>query len=268
MKNLLEVMAQLRDPQTGCPWDVEQDFKSIAPYTIEEAYEVADAIERDDMLALKDELGDLLLQVAFHAQMADEAGLFDFADVEAAICEKMVRRHPHVFGGEARGDEQTQLERWEAIKAAERDAATDDGQAVSALDGVTLALPPIQRAEKLGGKASRAGFDWPDWRGVRAKVSEELAEVDEALADWRQRPDAQSQAAVEDELGDILFALVNLGRHTGIDAARALSRANAKFEARFRGMEAAIGEQGLQLKTMQLEALEAAWQAQKKRMAE
>jgi nucleoside triphosphate diphosphatase len=218
---LLKIMAQLRDPDGGCPWDIEQSFASIAPYTIEEAYEVADAIARNDMPAFKDELGDLLFQVVFHARMAEEAGLFAFDDVAQAISTKMLRRHPHVFGDAEKPD-------WEALKAAERGAGSDK----SALAGVALGLPALLRAEKLQKRAARTGFDWPDDDGPKAKIVEEMAEIESATT-----PDA-----LEDEFGDLFFAVVNWARKRGIDPEAALRRANAKFETRFRGMEAIAGD--------------------------
>ena len=214
-------MARLRDPVSGCEWDVAQSFATIAPYTIEEAYEVAEAIERDDMAALRDELGDLLLQVVFHSRMAEEAGLFDFTDVAAAISAKMETRHPHIFGN-AVNDGQSREDRWENLKAQERSAKG----AQSALDGVALALPALLRAEKLQKRAARQGFDWPDPSGARAKVVEEIAEVDEAGPD-----------EVEGEIGDLLFAVVNWARKQGVEPEAALRAANAKFERRFRAME-------------------------------
>jgi len=235
LSRLRTIMARLRDPATGCEWDRAQDFSTIAPYTIEEAYEVADAIDRNDMAALKDELGDLQLQVVFHARMAEEAGHFDLDDVIDAISAKMERRHPHIFGeGHSPG--------WENIKAAER-AAHSDG---SALAGVALALPALLRAEKLQKRAARVGFDWPEADGARAKVIEEIAEVD---AD----PSA-------DEIGDLLFAVVNWARHLGVDAEAALRQANAKFERRFRRMEAVSGEAFAALPPEDKEAL---WQSAK-----
>jgi ATP diphosphatase len=215
---LQNIMARLRDPQSGCAWDRAQSFRTIAPYTIEEAYEVADACERDDMSALKDELGDLQLQVVFHARMAEEAGHFDLDDIIAAICDKMERRHPHIFGdaGSSPG--------WETIKATERAGQSD----ASALSGVALALPALLRAEKLQKRAARVGFDWPDAEGPRAKVIEEIAEVD-------------NDPSVE-EIGDLLFAVVNWARHLGVDPEAALRKANTKFEARFRTMEAIAGD--------------------------
>ncbi len=240
ISKLLDVMSKLRDPEGGCPWDLEQDFASIAPYTIEEAYEVADAIEREAWAELPDELGDLLLQVVFHAQMARERGLFEFSDVVTAIVDKMVRRHPHVFGDEARGDSNRVLGRWEEIKAAERAAAGGEKAADgSALAGVAAGLPALQRAVKLGKRASRAGFDWRSAAGVREKLDEELAEADAAIAAL---PAGASGAdgAVEEELGDLLFTIGQWSRHLGVDPARALRRASAKFERRFRAMEAAL----------------------------
>lgn len=237
---LRAIMVRLRDPQTGCPWDVAQSYATIAPYTIEEAYEVADAIARNDIAGLKDELGDLLLQVVFHARIAEEAGAFDFDAVATAISEKMERRHPHVFGDAEKGD-------WEGIKAAER-AKQDDG---SALAGVALGLPALLRAEKLQKRAARPGFDWPDAAGARAKILEELAEVDAA-------PDRDAR---EDELGDLLFAVVNWSRKLGVDPEAALGRANAKFERRFRAMENAAGES---FATLSLDEKEALWQQVKR----
>ncbi len=232
---LIEIMARLRNPVGGCPWDVEQNFASIAPYTIEEAYEVADAIERADMPALKDELGDLLFQSVFHARMAEEAGEFDFDDVVAAICTKMISRHPHVFGDAEKPD-------WEALKAAERAERADD----SALGGVALGLPALLRAEKLQKRAARTGFDWPDATGARAKVIEEMAEVD----------GAQTRDAQEDEIGDLLFAVVNWARKLGIEPESALRRANAKFEHRFRHMENSAGQS---FRALTLEEKEGLW---------
>jgi len=245
LARLLAIMARLRDPDGGCEWDLAQDFASIAPYTIEEAYEVADAISRADMSALREELGDLLLQVVFHSRMAQEAGHFAFDDVAAAIADKMEARHPHIFGGE---DDQGQSreERWENRKAAERAAK---GEA-SAMDGVALALPALMRAEKLQKRAARVGFDWPDPAGPRAKVIEEVDELDAARTD----------ADKLDEAGDLLFAAVNLIRAYGIAPEDALRHGNAKFERRFRAMEAlAAGS----FATLDLDAQEALWQAVK-----
>jgi len=238
LERLAAIMARLRDPEHGCEWDVQQTFATIAPYTIEEAYEVADAIERDDLDALQDELGDLALQVVFHARMAEELGRFDLADVLTAIADKMERRHPHVFGdGDSPG--------WEAVKAAER-AGKDDP---SALAGVASALPALLRAEKLQKRAARTGFDWPDASGAREKILEELEEIASAPPN-----------ALEEEVGDLLFAVVNYARHLGVDAEDALRAANGKFERRFVAMEASAGQS---FSTLDLDAKEALWQAAK-----
>jgi len=244
---LLAIMARLRDPERGCPWDREQDFATIAPYTIEEAYEVADAIERGDMAALKDELGDLLLQVVFHARMAEEAGLFGFDEVAAAISDKMVRRHPHVFGDAEIASVAAQNEAWEAHKAAERQAS---GATDSVLDGVALALPALLRAAKISRRAARIGFDWPDGRAVIPKIAEEIAEVEAEL------DNGASQTAVEEEMGDLLFAAANLARKLDVEPETALRRATTKFERRFRRVEALAKERGI---GPDLDALEALW---------
>ena len=251
---LLEIMARLRDPQSGCPWDVEQTFETIAPYTIEEAYEVADAISRDALDDLRGELGDLLFQVVFHARMAEEAGAFAFNDVVAAIVDKLERRHPHVFGTEEERRRGAEAGSWERIKAAER-AAGGDGAPVSALDDVPLALPALNRATKLGKRASAVGFDWPDVAGVREKVSEELTELDEAA----------DPVAVREELGDLLFSVANLARHLGVDPEQALVGANAKFERRFRGMEGEARATDTDLAGLSVAELEALWEQQKAR---
>jgi ATP diphosphatase len=229
LERLVSIMRRLRDPVNGCEWDSVQTFATIAPYTIEEAYEVADAIERGDMADLKDELGDLLLQVVFHSRIAGEAGHFDIDDVANAISDKMERRHPHIFGNAADGGHHL----WEQVKADERAAKG----AVSALDGVAVGLPALMRAEKLQKRAARTGFDWPDHEGPRAKILEELAELD--AEDDRSRQ--------EDELGDLLFAVVNLARHLKIDPEEALRKANRKFEGRFRQIELEPGFTNLSL---------------------
>lgn len=234
---LLAIMCQLRDPDTGCAWDAEQSFKTIAPYTIEEAYEVLDAIEHNDMDALKDELGDLLLQVVFHARMAEEKSIFDFGDVVQSISDKMERRHPHVFGNGA-------SEGWETIKAMERRAKDEDQ---SALSGVAKALPAVMVAEKLQKRAARVGFDWPDIEGPKSKIAEELVELD----------NASNQAERQDEYGDLLFAVVNLGRKLKIDPELALRQANGKFERRFRAMEQLVGVD--QFSDMLLDEQEQLW---------
>jgi ATP diphosphatase len=238
---LQQIMARLRDREAGCPWDVEQTFATIAPYTIEEAYEVADAIQRDDMSSLRDELGDLLFQVVFHSQMAKEAGLFDLSDVITAICDKMVRRHPHVFSDQASPG-------WDEIKAAERAGKAGDDH--SALAGVTLALPALARSEKLQKRAARVGFDWDDIGDVRDKLLEEIEEVQ----------DARNSDEVAEEIGDMLFAAVNLARHHEVDPEEALRAANIKFERRFRTMEQRAGATFASLSLAQKEAL---WQAVK-----
>lgn len=244
---LLAIMARLRDPQTGCEWDREQTFATIAPYTIEEAYEVAEAIAHDDLASLRDELGDLLLQVVFHARMAEELGHFAFADVAAAISNKLEVRHPHIFGDDTSGDAQT--ERWEQIKAKERAAKG----ATSAIDGVALSLPALMRAEKLQKRAARVGFDWPDPSGAAAKVYEEMVELAEA-----------GPADRLEEAGDLLFAAVNLVRLNGIAPEDALRAANAKFERRFRGMEELARQEGTDFAGLSLDEQEAYWQAVKR----
>lgn len=247
IERLLAIMAHLRDPQTGCEWDREQTFATIAPYTIEEAYEVADAIERNDLAALKDELGDLLLQVVFHARMAEEAGAFDFSCVADAISTKLEARHPHLFG---EPDEHvSQTERWETLKSQERAAKG----ATSALDGVALALPALMRAEKLQKRAARVGFDWPDPAGAAAKIIEEMAELTNAASD----------AERIEEAGDLLFAVVNCARHYGVAPEDALRAANAKFEARFRKMENLASERGDDFAKLSLDEQEELWQAAK-----
>ena len=215
---LLEIMANLRDKEHGCPWDLQQDFASIAPYTVEEAYEVADAIARKDFAALRDELGDLLFQVVFHAQMASEADFFDFDEVVGTISDKMLRRHPHVFGSDDERAAGAVKGSWERIKAEEREAKSDN----SAMAGVATALPALKRAQKLGKRAGLVGFDWPDRKGVRAKIHEELDELEAAVG-------TRSQANIEEEFGDMLFAIVNLARHLDVDPEKALTCANYKF---------------------------------------
>jgi len=255
IEKILEVMRKLRDPNNGCPWDVEQDFASIAPYTIEEAYEVADAVERGDLQDLRDELGDLLFQVVFHSRMAEEAGHFDFADVAAAISDKMIRRHPHVFGNDAERAAGVKEGSWEQIKEAER---MEDGDN-SAMAGVAKALPALKRAQLLGKRAGRVGFDWPDRKGVRDKIHEELNELEEAVG-------TRDAANMEEEFGDVLFAVVNMARHLDIDPEKALTAANYKFERRFREMEDAVTADGGRFKDFNLESLERQWRAAKKRV--
>ena len=253
-EDLLRIMARLRDPDGGCPWDVEQNFSSIAPYTIEEAYEVADAIEQGDMDGLKGELGDLLLQVVFHAQMAREAGHFDYADVVHGIAEKMVVRHPHVFGDGSVADADAQTKAWEDQKAAERaEKAATDGRTLSVLDDVARGLPALMRAEKLQKRAARVGFDWPDAAPVFDKVREELDEVRDVI------DDGADPTRLEDELGDLLFTCVNLARKLGTDPETALRGTIAKFERRFRAVEDMAAKDGKTLKDMDIDGLEAMW---------
>ena len=244
LERLLSIMARLRDPQRGCDWDTAQTFETIAPYTIEEAYEVADAIARNDVAALKDELGDLLLQVVFHSRIAEEAGHFAFSDVAAAISDKMEARHPHIFG-DSTDQDHSREERWERIKAEERAAKGSS----SALDGVALALPAALRAEKLQKRAARVGFDWPDVEGPTQKLVEEIGELAEA----------ETEQQRFEEAGDMLFAAVNLVRAYGIPAEDALRAANAKFERRFAGMEALAKARGLDFASLTLDKQEALW---------
>ncbi|HSA82978.1 MAG TPA: nucleoside triphosphate pyrophosphohydrolase [Geminicoccaceae bacterium] len=256
VERLLWVMARLRDPEGGCPWDLEQDFATIAPYTIEEAYEVADAIARGDIAGLEDELGDLLLQVVYHAQMAAEAGHFDFARVAAAIAEKMIRRHPHVFGDAEVASAAAQTLAWEETKARER--AGKAREAASVLDDVPLAMPALSRAQKLQRRAARVGFDWPEAAEVLAKIEEEIGEIRAELAS-----DAPKER-LADELGDLLFAAVNLARHLGIDGEAALRATNAKFERRFRAIEDALRARGQRPEDASLDEMEALWQQAKR----
>jgi MazG family protein len=256
IRPLLELMALLRHPESGCPWDREQTFATIAPYTLEEAYEVADAVARDDPEALRDELGDLLFQVVFHARMAEEEGRFDFADVIAGLLDKMIRRHPHVFGEETVADAEEQTRAWEQHKAAERRAS--DPSAVSALDGVALGLPALLRAEKLQRRAARVGFDWREIEPVLAKIDEELAEV---------RVELDQDAPIERvaaEIGDLLFATVNLARHAGVDAEAALRGTNDRFSHRFRKVESTFASRGEDMREAALEELDAEWDLAKR----
>lgn len=247
---LLEIMRRLRDPETGCPWDIEQDFKTIAPYTIEEAYEVADAIERDDINDLKDELGDLLLQVVYHAQMAEEEGHFTFHDIAESISQKMVRRHPHVFGDENRNKtvEQQTID-WEKQKASERAGRGEDE---SALDGVAIGLPAFTRAVKLQKRAARVGFDWPDTSQVIDKIVEEAAELNEAR-------ETSDKAHIAEEYGDLAFVLANLARHLEIDPEDTLRAANRKFTRRFRAVESELRSIGKTPEKSNLLEMDALW---------
>jgi MazG family protein len=250
IENLLEIMAALRDPAAGCPWDREQDFATIAPYTIEEAYEVADAIERGALDELAGELGDLLFQVVFHARLAEEAGAFDFGDVVERICAKMRRRHPHVFGDAVIATAAEQTLAWEQLKEQER------ARAASVLDDVPVGLPALTRAVKLGRRARAVGFDWPDAHGVRAKLDEELREVDVALA-------TEDRSRVAAEIGDVLLTLANLCRHLEIDPEKSLRAANARFETRFRRVEKRVTTEGGDWCAYDLDALETLWQQAK-----
>jgi ATP diphosphatase len=274
IENLLEIMATLRDPARGCPWDREQTFATIAPYTIEEAYEVADAIERGALDELEGELGDLLFQTVFHARMAEEAGLFDFGDVVHGICDKLLRRHPHVFGGEKIDDVAAQSQAWEAIKREERGAAGE----TRVLADVPVGLPALSRAAKLGKRAATVGFDWPDIAGVRAKLAEEVAELDAALAGAREAralgrgatlaaEDAglveTADAAVAAELGDLLFTVANLCRHLDVDPEACVRGANARFEKRFDHVEAEVRSTGGDWSKHDAAALDRLWRAAK-----
>lgn len=254
LSRLIEIMAALRNPVGGCPWDLEQDFSSIRHYTIEEAYEVSDAIERQDWDDLRGELGDLLFQPIFHAQMASEAGYFDIGDVIYGITEKLIRRHPHVFGAEAADTAERAKGQWETVKVQERaDKAQRKGDlAPSLLDDVPYVLPALVRAEKLAKRAARVGFDWPDFESVKAKVKEELTEVAEAQQDG-------DKAAVHEEIGDLLFAVANLARKAGVDPEAALRDANFKFTRRFRHVEARCREDGLNPEDAGLERLDGYW---------
>ncbi|MCH8862875.1 MAG: nucleoside triphosphate pyrophosphohydrolase [Proteobacteria bacterium] len=295
IKELLQIMVQLRDPESGCPWDQEQDFASIAPYTIEEAYEVAEAIRLKDMDMLQDELGDLLFQVVYHARMAEEAGKFTFADVVTSISDKMTRRHPHVlgnvFGSESVESAGAQTEAWEQQKAKERadkaangrkgsngghrtnganrpDSAAESSsdqtaETVSALDDVPLALPALLRAGKLQKRAARVGFDWPNTAQVVAKIGEEMREIGEAIVAMAKERNADTERHATEELGDLLFACANLGRHLGFDPEAALRDGNAKFERRFRHMEEHLRKHNQHMENVPLAILEVLWQAAK-----
>jgi MazG family protein len=255
ISRLIEIMARLRDKESGCPWDIEQDFRSIRHYTIEEAYEVADAIEREDYEDLRDELGDLLLQPVYHAQMASEEGRFDIGDVIYAVTEKLIRRHPHVFGEDEAGNAASSEKRWETIKADERAKKAErrgGTKPPSLLDDVPVGLPALTQAGKLAKRAARVGFDWPDTESVVAKIREELGEVEEALG-------TSDDKAKAEEIGDLLFAVTNLARHVGLDAEAALRDANAKFVRRFEHVEARCREDGVEISEAGLERLDGYW---------
>ena len=257
MPRLLEIMRALRDPEKGCPWDIEQNFKTIAPYTVEEAYEVADAIERENWEDLKNELGDLLLQTVYHTQIAEEENLFNFNDVINQISEKMIQRHPHVFGEENRNKSASQqIKDWESIKAKERAKKNQTG----VLDDVAINLPALVRSLKLQKRAARVGFDWPDILQVLEKIDEETRELVEAKQHL-------SQDKINEEFGDLLFSIVNLGRHLGVDSEEALKKTNRKFTERFRFIEDSISSRGLKLEETPLEEMEDLWQISKKALS-
>lgn len=259
MQQLLKIMAQLRDPQNGCPWDREQTFATILPYTLEEAYEVADAIEQSDMSALRSELGDLLFQVVFHARMAEEAGDFDFNDVVRAISEKLIRRHPHVFGDVKIADAEAQALAWEQYKQRERqEKAAEDQRPASILDDVPRALPGLLRAVKLQRRVARVGFDWPDIGPVLAKIEEELQEIREELAS------GTDHARMTHEVGDLLFACANLARHVQVDPEVAMRGINERFERRFRRIEELLHEQGRSVEQSTLEEMDVLWDQAKR----
>ena len=258
IRSLLDIMRQLRDPDSGCPWDLKQDFHTIVPYTIEETYELADAIATEDFAQIRDELGDVLFQVVFYTQIASEQALFTFEDVVDGIAEKLLRRHPHVFAetGGQRVSEGEVKERWEQIKGEERQQKNQGGT----LDDIPKALPALSRSQKLQKRAARVGFDWSELDAVRGKVDEELGELAEAVFQG-------DSAAIESEVGDIFLAMVNLARHLGVDAEDALRHANRRFEDRFRLMETAAERDGSQLSEESLERLEERWQAAKRELA-
>ena len=257
MERLLGIMERLRDPKSGCPWDIEQNFSSIAPHTIEEAYEVADAIEQGDMAALRDELGDLLLQVVFHSQMAKDEGLFVFEDVVRGICDKLIVRHPHVFGEVSAASADEVVDVWESVKTKEREAKAGNAK-VSALDGVTKGLPALTRALKLQKRAAKVGFDWDEIGQVLAKVDEEMLEL-------RQEIDLASPVErLEDELGDILFSVVNVARRLKIDPEKCLRHANEKFTRRFQRMEQVLQHEGGTMSELDLVGILDRWRAAKK----
>ena len=260
MNQLLKIMKSLRDPDSGCPWDVEQKFSTIAPYTIEEAYEVADAIARNDMDDLCSELGDLLFQVVYHSQLADEQGSFNFRDVTEKINEKLIRRHPHVFGESESTDIKTQSNAWEAIKTQERlgrqgKAAKEEGlQEEKLLDGIIQAMPSLARAQKLQNRAATVGFDWNETQAVLDKIREEIEEVEEEI-----NSETRNAEKIEDEIGDLLFACVNLARHLGIDSESAVRKTNKKFEKRFAYIEHSLRDQGTELQDATLEIMDKLW---------
>lgn len=258
--DLLDVMAQLRNPEGGCEWDLKQNFKTIAPYTIEEAYEVADAIEREDTDSIREELGDLLLQVVFHSQIAQDLGLFTFSDVAKTITDKMIHRHPHVFGDLVFDNEDQQKAHWEQLKQEEREKKTKSQVPGSAIDDVAIALPSLTRAEKIQKRASRVGFDWTSLEPVIDKIDEELAELRSAI------DSNAGQSAIEDELGDLLFAATNVARHLKIDPEQALKKSTSKFEQRFRYVEEAARADGHELDKLSENSLNQYWNLAKRQL--
>ncbi len=258
IQRLIEIMRALRDPVSGCPWDLEQDFQSLIPYTIEEAYEVADAIERHNMVDIKSELGDLLFQVVFYSQLAEEQKSFDFNEVVQSICDKLTFRHPHVFSDAKVASAKEQTKEWEKLKQIEREAKSGEDTNLSYLDDVSRTLPSLMRAEKIQKRAAREGFDWPDIKGVIDKVHEELQEVQYEL-----EADKQEYARLEDEIGDLFFSCINLSRHAGVDAEQSLRKANLKFERRFRELEKKVKAKNLPMKEMNSNELENLWKSVK-----
>ncbi len=255
-ETLVSIMDRLRDPESGCPWDLEQSFESLRSYLLEECYEVADALDQGDLGELREELGDLLFQIVFLSRLAKEQGAFEAPDVVRGIAEKMIRRHPHIFGDETAADSEEVLRNWEEIKRKEKEAAGKPARD-SILAGIPASLPSLMRAQRLGVKTARVGFDWPDAASVLRKVDEELGELREAM-------DQQDADAVEEELGDLLFATIQLARRSEIDPERALQRANRKFEQRFRALESSLADEGRQVQDCELEALEERWQTIKR----
>lgn len=260
MQQLLDIMRALRDPDSGCPWDRQQNFQSLIPYTIEEAYEVADAIERNNYEDIKSELGDLLFQIVFYSQLATEQQKFDFDEVAQSISEKLLRRHPHVFAGATVTDAEEQTKEWEKLKQQEREAKAIESSLLSHLDDVSRTLPSLMRAEKLQKRAAREGFDWPDVKGVVAKIYEELDEVQQEID-----AEVQEQHKLEDEIGDLFFSCINLSRYVGVDAEQSLRKANLKFERRFRALEEIAHDKDLQVNKMTVDELEKLWQAVKEK---
>ena len=261
IEQLIEIMRALRDPKSGCPWDLEQDFQSLIPYTIEEAYEVADAIERNNVDDIKSELGDLLFQIIFYSQLAKEQNAFDFNDVAQAISDKLTRRHPHVFAGAKVKDVAEQTKEWEKIKKQEREAkANKNAGYPSILDDVSRTLPSLMRSEKLQKRAAKEGFDWPNIEGVLKKVCEELDEVQQELDAKK-----QDKEKIEDEIGDLFFSCINLSRHVGLDAEQCVRKANLKFERRFRELEKTANDKGLQVNEISTDDLEKLWHEVKSR---